>query len=113
MSDSANFRQWCIVEIYGHQKYAGMVSEAEIGGCKFVRVDIPAENETPAFTKFFGQGAIFSMTPVSEAVAVQVAKSHRRPPVEPWDFPKLASTASPLHRSGEEPDEHDCDLEEI
>ena len=36
------FEQWAIVEIFGHQRIAGKVTEQTIGGCSFVRVDVPA-----------------------------------------------------------------------
>jgi hypothetical protein len=60
---------WAIVELFGHQRIAGFVTEATIGGCSFVRVDIPPVDGSAAITKFYGNGAIYSMTPVSEEVA--------------------------------------------
>ena len=32
---------WGIIDLFGHQKVAGYISEAQIGGCAFVRVDVP------------------------------------------------------------------------
>jgi hypothetical protein len=72
-SEPAEF-QWAIVEIFGHARYAGTISEHTIGGCSFVRVDIPEIGKEPAFTKLFGQGAIYSITPVSEQIARAVAR---------------------------------------
>jgi hypothetical protein len=63
------FQEWCIVELFGHQKVAGLVSEQAIGGCSFIRVDVPASEHSPAMTKFYGQGAIYCMTPVTEDLA--------------------------------------------
>lgn len=65
----ATFSQWCIVELFGRQVIAGLVTEQVIGGCSFIRVDVPEINSTPAFTRFYGNGAIYAMTPVSEEVA--------------------------------------------
>jgi len=57
---------WAIIELFGHQRIAGFVTEAEIGGCSFIRVDVPGVDGSAPITKFYGNGAIYSMTPVSE-----------------------------------------------
>jgi hypothetical protein len=54
MADTPSTEQWAIVEIFGHQRIAGRLTEQTIGGCSFVRVDVPAlpqadgEGELPA-----------------------------------------------------------------
>lgn len=91
--DPASFEAWAVVEIFGHQKFAGKISEFAVGGCNFLRVDVPdlplrkAKSRfepdlpaTPAFTKLFGNGAIYSITLVSEAVARAVAAQIRPEP---------------------------------
>lgn len=75
------FESWAIIEIFGHTQIAGKVTEASIGGCSFVRVDVPECNGEKAFTKFYGNGAIYSMTPCSEDVARAALKSIRPAPV--------------------------------
>jgi hypothetical protein len=64
-----SFDQWCILELFGRQVIAGRVTEQVIGGCSFIRVDVPECNGTPQFTRFYGNGAIYAMTPVSEEAA--------------------------------------------
>jgi len=73
--------QWAIVEIFGHQRYAGIVSEHQLGGCNFVRVDVPQIDGEPAFTKLFGQAAIYSITPVAEQIARICAKNFQSRPL--------------------------------
>ena len=82
MDDTKTFDCWAILEIMGHAKYAGRVSEQAIGGCSFVRVDVPAVEGRLAFTKLFSQGSIFCITPCSEDVAKAVAKQSYAKPVE-------------------------------
>lgn len=48
------FEEWAILELFGHQRFAGRVSEALIGGAPFVRLDVPEANGVPGFTRFFG-----------------------------------------------------------
>ncbi len=60
------------------------MSEASVGGCSFIRVDVPECDGKPAFTKFYGNDAIYSMTPCSEEAA-RVALNHiRTAPVSVW-----------------------------
>ena len=74
------FEQFAIVELMGRVVIAGLVSEQVIGGQSFVRVDVPMYNEQPAFTKFFGPGAIYCITPCAEDTAlIAVGRLQIRP----------------------------------
>lgn len=79
--ETEKFESWAIIEIFGHTQIAGKVSEASIGGCSFIRVDVPECDGKPAFTKFYGNGAIYSMTPCAEEVALLAIKSIRHAPI--------------------------------
>jgi hypothetical protein len=81
------FETFAIVELFGHSRIAGRVTEQVIAGQGFVRVDVP---ELPAlgycksqasFTRMFGPGAIYSITPVDEQTACAAAQSMRVEPV--------------------------------
>ena len=84
--DAVQFAEWAIVELFGHTRLAGRVTEATIGGCSFVRVDVPTL-DGGADTHFFGQGAIYAIHPVEELVARSVARKCRVEPVRPWELP--------------------------
>ncbi len=75
------FDQFCVVELFGRQVIAGRVTEQTIGGCAFIRVDVPAFDGTPPVTHFYGQGAIYGMTPVSEETVLAVLKQYHPRPV--------------------------------
>lgn len=83
------FESWCIVELFGHQRIAGLVTEQTIGGSSFVRVDVPANGDTPAYTRLFGNGAIYAINPVSEPIARAAAANYRAVPVSPYEIPEL------------------------
>ncbi len=80
----ATFEGWCIVELFGHQQIAGKVSEKSMFGTSLMRIDVPAVNGRPAFTKFYGGGAIYAITPVQEAVARAMAAALDEPPIQEW-----------------------------
>ena len=79
--EKKSFDQWCVVELFGHQVIAGKVTEQEIGGCSFIRVDVPAVGGEIEYTRFFSQGAISSITPVSEEVAKVAIKDFSSRPI--------------------------------
>lgn len=66
---SEPFAQYCIVELFGHSKIVGLVTEQALGGETFIRVDVPETKRASAFTRLFGKGAIYSIPPVSEEIA--------------------------------------------
>ena len=88
MDEEKKFESWALVEVMGHCRYAGYVTEQAIGGCNFVRVDVPAFEGHPAFTKLLGQSSIFAITPVTEQVAKGMAQHFRSRPVSVYDLPE-------------------------
>lgn len=81
--------QWAVVELFGHQKIAGLLSEATIGGCSFVRVDVPATDSAPGFTKLYGNGAIYAISFVTEEIARAAAGYFEVRPVQNYEMPKI------------------------
>lgn len=87
MTEPEKFDCWALVEVMGHSRYAGRVTEQTVGGCAFVRVDVPAFEDYPAFTKLLGSAAIFAITPVTEDIARGMAQQMRNKPVSVYDLP--------------------------
>lgn len=84
MAGTNTFDQWALVEVMGHQRIAGRVTEAEIGGCKFVRVDVPETQTGQALTKYLGPSAIYAITPITEETARAFAAQCDPEPVNVW-----------------------------
>lgn len=80
------FESWGMLELFGHQRIAGRITEQTIGGCSFVRVDVPECEGIPAYTRMFGQGAIYALTITSEDVARRLAATMRARPVKPYEL---------------------------
>jgi hypothetical protein len=81
------FETYAIVELFGHSRIAGRVTEQVIAGQGFVRVDVPELPQVgslkprTSFTRLFGPGAIYSITPVDEVTACAAAQAMRVEPV--------------------------------
>ena len=85
--EKEGFESWAIVELFGHNRIAGKVSEASIGGCSFIRVDVPNdEGEGFRFTRYFGNGAIYALNPVEEKVARVAAMNISAAPVNVYNM---------------------------
>lgn len=90
MSDTAEkFETWGLVEVMGHSRYAGLITEQAVGGCNFVRVDVPASEGKPGFTKLLGQSSIFAITPTTEQIARGMAMNIRNAPINVYDLPEF------------------------
>lgn len=78
--DDAKFGTWAMVELFGHTRLAGYVSEFSIGSASYIRVDVPKVGSTvpEPFTKIYGPAAIYCITPCSEE-AVKVALLEIKP----------------------------------
>lgn len=95
MADES-FREWAILELMGHRRMAGEVSEQSIGGGMLLRIDVPATEEQAAFTQYYGTQAIYCLTPTTEDVARKVAEHSHMAPVNHYELsvPALASSRS-------------------
>ncbi len=96
MSDETTFNQHCILELMGHQRIAGKVSEQVIAGTAFLRIDVPKVDGIAAFTKFYSASAVYSITPVDEAICLRAVAGYRERPIETWrlspEMPLLEDT---------------------
>jgi hypothetical protein len=87
-NERQGFEGWAILELMGHRRIAGRVSEATIGGGSFIRIDVPADEDRPGATQFYAPGAVYAITPTTEDVARRVACRSRPEPVQEWELPK-------------------------
>lgn len=111
------FPCWAIVEVMGHQRYAGMVHEQQVAGAGMIRIDVP---EVPqdgrcvaleAYTKLFGVSAIYGLTPCTEEAARRYAAMARKRPFELFDTPRL-SYAGPSSSYNDDEEDDDFDSQD-
>ena len=62
---SPGFSHWAIVELMGHVKIAGHVTEVELFGSKLGKVDIP--NGESFTTQYFNGSSLYRLTPTVES----------------------------------------------
>lgn len=107
-TDHPAFDEWAIIELFGHQKMAGHVTQAPIGD--MLRVDVHDTADHVIYTRFINPKAIYAINPVSAEVAIAVGKQFAQPPVSRWELPQLLP-APTEKRGGEREDEWEDDCE--
>ena len=90
-TEKKTFDEWALVELFGHARIVGRVTEATLAGGTFIRVDVPDKDGNAVFTRFFGPGAIYSMSPISRDMAISLAAQQNAEPVKRYELPSTAS----------------------
>lgn len=85
MTEQAEFKTRAIVEVMGHNEFAGFVSSETIAGAAMLRVDVPATTKYSGFTKYLSTSAIYGISPCSEQTARARAESQNGTPFSSWN----------------------------
>ncbi|MET8864644.1 hypothetical protein ABZW11_17040 [Nonomuraea sp. NPDC004580] len=89
------FEEWVILEILGHRRLAGRLTEASIAGGSFLRIDIPAADGQPAITQYYAPSSVYAITPTTEAIARRAAALSRPAPVSRWELAAADTPSTP------------------
>lgn len=124
------FQGWAVVELFGHQKIAGMCRMESFGMGAMLRVDVPSLDEreividspryeggvwcevgtkikrcaAAGYTRILGIGAIYAINPCSEETAMRAVESLLKPEIKVVD---LVERARPAIAPADEDDEDD------
>jgi hypothetical protein len=88
-----SFKSWAVLELMGHRRLIGECAEVDLAGGRMVRVDVPSVAGSEPFSQFYGSGAIFCLTPVSEDVARRLIERERPEPFFAWELRQAALPA--------------------
>lgn len=86
---------WAILELMGHVRLAGRISEETRFGVALGRIDIPKDDPAGVVftTQYFSGSSIYRLTPTTEAIARSIAKANQPAPVHRWELPQLEAAA--------------------
>lgn len=100
MSDEQQpFAEWVIIELMGHRRLAGYLTEQEIGGRGFLRLDVPGDadaGEPTVITQLYNPQSVYCITPTTEAFARAVAAGSRPAPVQRWELEQPTVDGGPF-----------------
>lgn len=110
---SEKFEAWGIVELMGHQRVAGRLSEQPVGGGNLLRVDVPVNGSPETFrTAFYGASAIYAVHITDEPAARAAASQCAQRPTYAYELAQAVRDSAPSARVTYTPDEserHDPD----
>jgi|SRR3990167_11151133 len=105
-ADAKPFDQWVILELMGHRRLAGKLTEATIAGDGFLRLDVYAgENQEAMVTQFYQPSAVYAITPTTEPIARLIAASAQAGPISPWEIRAMLEDEVGATLEGEEDEE--------
>lgn len=85
-AETPELKDWALVELFGHQRIVGWCSQQTFPSGVLFRVDVPdlmkdGKVTRKGFTRYFGLGAIYSITPIDEPMVRQLLPSIDGAPV--------------------------------
>lgn len=80
---------WAILELMGHRRLAGFLTEAEVAGAKMLRIDVPGRDGQMT-TQFYAPAAVYAITPTTEELARRFAEHAQPRPVSVYELPAPA-----------------------
>ena len=103
MSDEKkSFAEWALVELMGHQRIVGYVTEQSIAGSAMLRVDVPGPDGATQYTRFYGGGAIYAINPIDRDLAIQLAGKTDAEPVKSYQLPAPPAPHDPCAWHGKQ-----------
>lgn len=96
-----------VVELFGHQRIAGRVSEQSIGVATFIRIDVPETTQQPKFTRIVNPSAIYAINPVTEEVMLQMSEMVTAKPIDSWDIQTMQRKLMALKESNSKSNDDD------
>lgn len=104
---------WAIVALFGHSEIAGFVGSQTVGGEAFLRVDVPATTKQEAWSRLYGKGAIYSISPMAEDLVRARAERMQVAPLTAWDLPaEMREKLTRKALAGPDDDQDDNDYDE-
>ena len=114
MDEKNAFSEWCIVELLGHRKLAGLVTERVIAGKGFLQVQVP-NKAGEMQTQLISPDSVYCITPTEAQICRKFAESCQPNPISKWDLRTLLETypQATQHLLDQDDDQDNADDEEM
>ena len=92
MTAQDGYEGWAVLELLGRRRLIGYLSEQQVAGHAFIRIDVLTD---PPATQFVSPGSVYAITPTTEDMARRAAKLSRVAPIALWEMPAPAPAVRP------------------
>ena len=82
---------WGQIELMGHQRIAGHITETTVAGKGMLRVDVPDQDGATTHTRFYSPEAVYCISPTDRQIAIGLAANIKSQPVTIYDVARLAA----------------------
>jgi hypothetical protein len=98
--ENSEFKQWAILELMGHRKLGGLVTEETRFGTNMLRIDVFIPGcETAAATQYYTAASVYCLTPTTEDIARRYAKGMIPAPVSRYELAPIVQVETPGNRN--------------
>ena len=80
-----SYEGFAILELMGHRRLAGKVSQGVIGGSPLIRIDIPDATGKET-TQFYSPASLYCLTPTTEEIVKRMAQHNYPAPVNAYEL---------------------------
>lgn len=77
---------WCVVELMGHRRLVGRVTETEVAGAGMLGVEVHLP-DGPIVTQVYSPQSLYCLTPITEDSAMEMLPINVVEPVHRWELP--------------------------
>lgn len=87
---------YALVEIFGHVRIVGWLTQQAFGSAVLFRIDVPDMTQDgkvvrKGFTRYFGVGSIYSITPIDAETMKELLPSISGAPARPYSISSSSS----------------------
>ena len=90
-----SFDQWVVLSLLGHKRLAGKLTETNIAGAGFLRIDIPDKDGNTINTEYYSPSSVYSIQPVAKEIAITLATQISTAPVSKYEIKHLLPASLP------------------
>jgi hypothetical protein len=80
---------WGQIELMGHQRIAGRITEVSVAGKGMLRVDVPDATGNTTHTRFYSPDAVYCITPTDRQIAIGLALAMDARPITVYNLRRL------------------------